>query len=220
MRYLRRAGTRRTQQRKVFCIGPNKTGTTSLQFTLRKHGYKVGDQTVAELLIHEYARREFTHILEYCNSAQAFQDVPFSLPFTYQVLDQAFPESKFILSVRRSADDWYQSQLRFHMRRLGVSRSPTKSDMQNDPYRYRGWLWDVFRIAYNVPDEDPFNEANLKHHYIRHVDDVVEYFRYKDNLLVINLAEPDSYDEFCSFLGLVPILETFPRLNASFQEPG
>ena len=86
---------------KVFCVGRNKTGTTSLDVALRELGYLMGDQREAEWLIDAYAARDFKPIVEYCRSAEAFQDVPFSYPYTYVVLDQAFPESKFILTSPR-----------------------------------------------------------------------------------------------------------------------
>ena len=81
---------------KIFGIGNNKTGTTSLSKAMSKLGYKVGNQKIAELLHKDWAQRNFTPIIEYCKTAEFFQDVPFSKPFTFIVLDQAFPNSKFI----------------------------------------------------------------------------------------------------------------------------
>ena len=85
---------------KVFCIGQNKTGTTSVEAVLKQLGYKMGNQAKAELLIHDWAKRDFKEIVKFCRSADAFQDIPFSNDFTYEILDYAFPDSKFILTVR------------------------------------------------------------------------------------------------------------------------
>ena len=71
---------------KVFCVGRNKTGTTSLKVALQELGYIMGDQREAERLIDAYAARYFTPVVGYCRSAEAFQDVPFSWPYTYVVL--------------------------------------------------------------------------------------------------------------------------------------
>ena len=38
---------------KVFCIGFNKTGTTSVEVALRNFGFKIGEQKVAEVLADE-----------------------------------------------------------------------------------------------------------------------------------------------------------------------
>ena len=198
---------------KVFVIGRNKTGTTSLAKALADLGYIVGHQPTAELLIHHYARRNFHPIVRYCHTAEAFQDIPFSLPYTYQILDYAFPGSRFILSLRDNEDEWYRSLIRFHRRRLGVEGKITKQHLLNDPYLYKGFMWEMNRIVYNAPEDDPFNEAVLKEHYLRYNQEVQEYFRFRDNLLVINLKERDSYQKFCDFLGVEPLYEDFPWLN-------
>ena len=60
-------------------------------------GFRVGNQAKAERLMEDWAQRKFHNIVEYCKSADAFQDAPFSNDYTYQVMDYAFPESKFVL---------------------------------------------------------------------------------------------------------------------------
>jgi|OM-RGC.v1.028315516 hypothetical protein len=76
---------------KIFVIGLNKTGTTTLAHTLQAHGFRVGDQSTAERLAPEYISGQWEPILAYCNTAQVFQDFPFSFPETYRHLDKAFP---------------------------------------------------------------------------------------------------------------------------------
>lgn len=200
---------------KVFCIGRNKTGTTSLNKALTDLGYKLGDQAVAELLIHDYAQRDFQPIVKYCHTAEAFQDIPFSLPYTYQIMDYAFPGAKFILSVRDNEDEWYQSLISFHRKRLRLQMGPTKEDLLNDCYRYKGFLWEANRIIYGTPEDDPFNEGVLKEHYLKHNSDAIKYFQFRDDLLVINLKEAGSYQKLCDFLKLEPVYEDFPWLNRS-----
>lgn len=75
---------------------------------MKELGYDVGNQRVAELLVYDYAIRDFQKIVEYCNSADFFQDTPFSKPYTYVILDHEFPGSKFILTIRDSAEQWYK----------------------------------------------------------------------------------------------------------------
>jgi len=200
---------------KVFCIGRNKTGTTSLEKALRDLGYIVGDQATAELLIHDYARRDFRSIVEYCRTAEAFQDIPFSLPYTYQIVDYAFPGSKFILSVRDDEDEWYRSMIRFQQKRLGIQGRITKEDLLKDPYRYEGFIWEVNRILYYTPEDDPYSERVVKEHYLRHNEDVTKYFEFRNDLLVVNLKETGSYHRFCAFLEVEPVYAEFPWLNRS-----
>ena len=94
----------RARKNKVFVIGSNKTGTTSLGAALNNLGYQLGNQLEAEMLIDDWAKRDFRRIIKYCRTADAFQDIPFSLNFTFQAVDAAFPGSKFILSVRDDAE--------------------------------------------------------------------------------------------------------------------
>ena len=85
--------------KKIFCIGRNKTGKKALE----NIGVGVGHQRPGELLIHDWARGDFRRLFMFCRTAQVFQDMPFSLPFTCMVLDKKFRESKFILPARDSS---------------------------------------------------------------------------------------------------------------------
>jgi 3-oxoacyl-[acyl-carrier-protein] synthase III len=57
-------------KQKIFCVGCNKTGTTSLEVALRELGYIMGDQATAELLTIQYwGKRDFRRIIRYCYTA-------------------------------------------------------------------------------------------------------------------------------------------------------
>lgn len=77
------------KRQKVFVVGRNKTGTTSIAGALKDAGFVVGCQQQAELLIDDWINRDFREIIKYCKSADAFQDIPFSLPYTYQAVDRS-----------------------------------------------------------------------------------------------------------------------------------
>lgn len=68
-------------------------------------GYKLARQSKTEMFLDDWAERKFDRIVKYCKTADAFQDVPFSLDYTYQVLGYAFLGSKLILTVRNSAEE-------------------------------------------------------------------------------------------------------------------
>ena len=94
---------------KIFCIGRNKTGTTSIKRAFQDLGYRVGKEETAFTFMHSYAKRDFRPIIRFCRTAQVFEDIPFSLFYTYQAVDYAYPGSKFILTIRDSADQWVNS---------------------------------------------------------------------------------------------------------------
>ena len=199
---------------KVFCIGFNKTGTTSVRVAFEELGYMVGNQPVAEGFITDWARRDFSRIIDYCNTADAFQDIPFSLPDTYQSLDAAFPGSKFILTVRTNAEMWYRSLTSFHSSLFGGGKIPTEDDLARATYRFQGWALLAMRAIAAFPDGDPYNKECLIQSYESHNARVQAYFRHRPaDLLTIDLATEGSFQQFCDFLGKSPQDRCFPWVN-------
>lgn len=199
---------------KIFCIGRNKTGTTSLAEALRSLGIVVGNQAWAERLAQDWGTRDFRRLFLYCQTAQAFQDMPFSWPFTFQALDQRFPRSKFILTVRNSADEWYGSLTRFLAAMFGHGRAPTLEDLRTADYIRPGAAYAYNRMLYDTPADDPYNKAVLTASYETHNRAVIEYFRHRPgDLLVLNVSEPEAYPKLCAFLGRPAVSGAFPWKN-------
>jgi hypothetical protein len=72
-------GRKAAGRQKFFCVGRNKTGTTSLKRAFEDLGFIVGRQYVAEELHDKYFfDGNYEPILKYCKTAEVFQDVPFS----------------------------------------------------------------------------------------------------------------------------------------------
>lgn len=198
---------------KVFCIGLNKTGTTSIEKALQDLGYKLGNQVAGEMLLKEYAVRNFKPILNFCHTADAFQDAPFSYPFTFLFLDEHFPNAKFILTVRDNADQWYESMVNFHAKLFGNGKIPTKEDLQKAVHIYEGRPWEGNRVLFNTPEDDVYHKPTLISYYERHNADVREYFRVKKNFIELNVSEKGAYKAMCDFLGKKPVTDDFPWLN-------
>lgn len=203
------------RQPKIFCIGANKTGTTSLETALTDLGYRMGNQPTGELLFKEYAKRNFKPLLQFCYTADAFQDAPFSYQHTFIPLDQHFPNAKFILTVRDTEEQWYQSLVRFHTQLfMSGERIPTVSDLQKVIYRYPGFVWEVRKHVFGFSEkDDPYDPEIWKKHYRTHNESVRNYFQNKNNFLEINLSEKDAYNKMCEFLGKTPLYDFFPWKN-------
>lgn len=200
---------------KVFCIGRNKTGTTSLAMALSDLGFVLGHQATAERLTDRYYfSRDFRPIIAYCHFGQAFQDVPFSWPDTYRHLDAAFPQSKFILTVRQSSDEWYRSISRFHAKKFGQNgQLPTALDLKRAGYRRPGFMYNTVRV-HGTPDDDPYNRGMMKEHYERHNADVKAHFRGRPKqLLVLDVAAEGAYQRLIDFLGVDSSRTRFPWEN-------
>src|SRR5215208_6741231 len=73
---------------KVFCIGVGKTGTTSLEALFHAFGYEVGAQAKGEILLDAWHEKNWQPIIDLAKTAEFFQDVPFWLEGTYEVLDR------------------------------------------------------------------------------------------------------------------------------------
>jgi len=203
-------------KKKIFCIGRNKTGTTSLAKALKLLGYRVGNQGKAERLLDDWGRRDFRRIVQYCRWPDAFQDVPFSLDYTYQVLDYAYPGSKFILSIRDNPGQWYDSLIRSQTRVVGKGRIPTAEDLKQLPYCDTGWLWRQHQMVYGVDEHTLYAPEIYKQHYQDHNQRIQEYFRHRpQDLLVLNLSELDSMRKLCEFLGHREIDLAMPHENRS-----
>lgn len=201
---------------KIFCIGLGKTGTTSLGKSIEELGFKLGDQRSGELLLKDWSRREFRNIIKLCHTADVFQDIPFCLPYTYQVLECEFPEAKFILSLRDNGLHWFNSLTTFHGKLWSKDKRypPTSEELKEADYIYRGQPYFVNRTLYDTPETDPYNKDYLINYYDRHTLNVIEYFRFKkEKLLTINVSQTGDYLRLCKFLDRPPIRKDFLWLN-------
>lgn len=200
---------------KIFGVGLNKTGTTSLKEAMKELGYIQGHQPSAEKFLGEWSRREFKNLISYCHSAEFFQDVPFSLPYTYIVLDHVFPKSKFILTVRDNSEQWYNSITKFHSKIWSTKNQiPSEKELKNATYVYKGWAWDFIKQVFNTPNNDLYNEKSLIEFYKNYNNNVKNYFQYRSNdLLVLNVSKPNSYERLCDFLGKESQGSKFPWKN-------
>lgn len=202
---------------KVFCIGAGKTGTTSMKILLAQFGFKVGHQPTAEVLSRDWLKdRNAERIINYCYTADAFQDAPFRYPNLYKNLDIAFPKSKFVLTIRSSPEEWFESLKRFHTLKFSSdkSRLPSVEDLKNSLYRYKGYLFEHMMFHYNYPDIPLYDEKYYMRVYLSHNIDVQNYFSSRPNdLIIINLAIKKDIERLTSFLNITTDINEFPWEN-------
>ena len=177
---------------KVFCIGFQKTGTTSLYAALTRLGYRtaavVGRDWTAERLAADGARL----CIETMKDFDAAQDMPW--PIFFRELDAAFPGSKFILTVR-DAEHWFQS--------IEKHFGDRADEMQ--------------AFAYGRDAAAPIgNKARYLEVYAAHERAVRAHFTDRpDDLLIMNLEQGDGWNALCDFLGADAPAEPFPVRNRS-----
>lgn len=170
---------------KVIGVGLHKTGTTSLASALYTLGYYVGGYFDTGGFATASALED--HVVEQAGVFDAVQDMPW--PAFYQLLDERFPGSRFVLTVR-DPDRWVNSVVHhFGDRRISSHE-----------------------MMYGVPTASDHEQRYLEC-FRRHNEQVQEYFAGRDDLLVMDLAAGDGWSELCAFLGAPEPAVPFPRQN-------
>jgi hypothetical protein len=110
------------------------------------------------------------------NSYDAFQDNPW--PLLYKTLDNNYPGSKFILTLRDEN---------------GCINSVV-NHFGNKGREMRKW---IYGIGYPLGNEELYLSV-----YNKHILDVKEYFRNRPNdFLTIDLTAGEGWERICPFLG-------------------
>jgi hypothetical protein len=171
---------------KIFCIGLNKTGTISLHQALIALGFSSlhwGGQASRQAV--ERAIREDKPLLEYLGDYDAYSDIQ-RLSVNFELLDRQYPASRFILTTR-DVEKWVDSRRRHVLRnRERMARGD-----------YDGTFLEIEPDRWRVQFAD---------HHAR----VEEYFRGRDNLLVMRVTDGDGYELLCPFLGVPELASPFP----------
>jgi hypothetical protein len=177
-------------RQKVFGIGLNKTGTSSLHRALELLGYRslhFGRQEANDHILRAIDDRK--PMLSYLDpEPDAISDVIY-VTYYFYLADAQYPGAKFILTLR-DIDDWLDS------RRRHVERN----QRMKEAGEYEGWFLNV--------DFDLWT-----HEYRRHEAVVRTYFADRpQDLLAFRPAE-DGWEPLCDFLGRSVPDEPFPWEN-------
>lgn len=167
---------------RVFCIGFWKTGTTSLYKAMKILGYR----TIRLPYVNTYDKfgdQKFVKKIKKCNF-DAFVDYPIGYSDLYKSLDEAFPNSKFVLSIRDS-DLFIKSYYNY----------------------YKNCPWDI-----SIKNEKKLKELE-KNYNLRNFQ-ITEYFKNKPGqLLVMDVTKGDGWEKLCTFLNKPIPNKPFPHKN-------
>ena len=188
-------------QGKIFGIGYPKTATSSLAKALALLDYQsVHDPYGILPRFYPEELKDTRYDPAVLDDHEAFTGI---VCLVFKELDRAYPDSRFILTVR-DEKKWLKS-LRNH---LSNKTKTARMDAEN-PLRpfvrskfYNGDLGFIDDHA------GRYREA-----YQHHNREVMNYFKGRDNLLVINIEEGDSWDKLCKFLGRNIPEQPFPWKN-------
>jgi len=209
---------------KIFCIGYNKTGTTSLYQSIKNLGFYTDENTLreGENLMNYAIKNDYNTILRWIEKntkVELFKDVPFSIPNIWKILYKKYPNAKYILSERDSSDQWYKSIKNFHIKQFKeLHNNPTWEDITKVKYAYHrddktgGFLYDYLTYTYGH-NSLPYNKNNMISSYELHNNEVKHFFKNKNNFLCVNVSNDNDYFKLCDFLDKKPLRNKFLKLK-------
>lgn len=112
---------------KIFGIGLNKTGTKTLASCLRSLGYD--HQSYDEDLTLDFIAGRTDRVWDKADRHGGFEDWPW--PLMYSDLAERYPDARFILTVRSSAEAWLHSLSRH------ATRVPPEEHVDRQIYGFR-----------------------------------------------------------------------------------
>ena len=202
---------------KVFCVGMNKTGTTTMLKIFKKLNFRVAPQIKQALDIGEIkSKDENQKIKKFCQRYNFFQDLPFSQGDFYKTINQIFPRSKYILTTRDS-DKWFKSLCNFHLiyfKKMGFNFKDI-TEVKKEHLKKFDWIKEGFYYDYTknfwiseIKDNQLIYNWNLlynKDHYIHVYEkrnkEIEDYFqKKKEDLLIFNVSENTDILKILNFL--------------------
>lgn len=175
---------------RVFGIGLNKTGTSSLRDALEMLGYKsLHGGRLETMVLAQKAIDEGKPMLSYLDpDLEAFTDV-FGLTYYFFLADVQYPGARFILTLR-DLDVWLDSR----------RRHVEKNQQLKDAGEYRGEFVNVNIDAWATE-------------YRRHEAVVRAYFADRPGDLLAFDLSTEGWEPLCEFLGQPVPDEPFPWAN-------
>ena len=202
---------------KIFCIGRNKTGTTSLENLFLKLGYKVANQQRSERLIFEDNFNPSPRFWRWVDSHQVFQDSPFNTLWLLPELIKRYPKAKFILSTR-DKQEWLASLINHHREHLQLDGTESPDDvrqaMKTDNYIGQGYWYAAFTknhpFATTIHPYDPDSLLSDFDKYHELIAAVIP----AEQLLEIDVSQETDSSKVVAFLDLPPSFNiAMPKLN-------
>lgn len=195
---------------KIFCVGLNKTATSSLEVAYKVLGYqKIYSPTLIfkknnyndySKIINSGFDKNYKILFELIDYYDCFKDRPFNTNEIYKTIDRYYLNSKFILTIRNE-ESWWNSVEKWLSYRMKLHHSTEeKRKMKIELYKKHF-------------ETDVFSKKTFIDYYRKYNDNVQNYFHNNPNFLVMNITEGDGWNKLCPFLNLDIPNESFPRSN-------
>lgn len=182
------------KKNKVFGIGIMKTGTTTLGKCLQILGYKHHGFDYKATV--SYLKNEMIYVDKLLAEKDGFEDLPWLLMYEY--LDKKFPGSKFILTVRKDPEIWYNSHWMY--------------------FTMLGRHSELARLYFGEEEgkflEGKSGKEKTIQYYLKHNTDVRNYFKNQPNQFIeLCWENGDGWEKLCKFLNVSQPEQPFPFAN-------
>jgi hypothetical protein len=191
-----------TLSQRVFCIGMNKTGTSTINHCFEAlhltpvASPKAYDRAIRQQINQFYQHKSYPAMLDLAERYKAFEDRPWNMWTMYRHAHERFPDSRFILTVR-DPESWWRSTERWI--------TVTKPEV-------------MARYQQHLRVHEPSRESMIES-YLRYNREVEEYFQGSGKLLVMDIEKGDGWEKLCGFLGLPVPDREFPHANRQQYTP-
>lgn len=166
--------------RKVFCIGLQKTGTTTFQQCMETLGYDHKGNSPE--VFHDWRRGNKASLRNVIEKYDSFDDVPYFVLYR-EIFDLCGKDALYVLTLRSSAQTWVDS-----MKSHAMQSRPWTSNFEN-----------IYGHAYPHGYEEEFAD-----YYEAHRNGVLAFFREQgalENLCELCWETGDGWQQLCGFLG-------------------
>jgi hypothetical protein len=163
---------KKSNKKKVFCIGLGRTATSSLTTALLNLGYDVWHCPILY---------ESCNIRNYVNKFDGLTELPLCSEYDFKDLYNMYPDAQYILTVRDD-DKWLKSTIKYKwLADNMICRCPG----------YGMFCKNFYKFDFSIESFREYNRDVLD--FFKNKD---------EQLLVMNIPEGDGYEKLCPFLGI------------------
>jgi hypothetical protein len=191
---------------KVFCISMQRTGTTSTGQFLRDHGYRCigwgGDRD--NRWSEDWLNKNYEKIFKSIDFriSNAYEDSPWWMPDFFKILDEKFPNSKYIL-LERDHNKWFNS-----MASHSAGNTPGALKVHCKVYNREAELANLNLTSEQISKIDGTKALKIteehRQHYIdcykNHTQNAFGYFKESNKLFHGELEDPHVWKKLANFL--------------------
>ena len=226
VRFLLPKEAKVNSKKNVFCLGLNKSGTSSLTEVLQEMGYKfppyvLGEQFITPNVLHDDYNLVYSIIKN--PRYNGYQDLPFSLPNTYEKIYKKYPNDIYILPIRDTTN-WVKSVLKFYSFSLSkvidenhIDSTSTYNMSNVKTQSLNNFILPMFK-SWGIDLTKDLNNQ-LYNFYEKYNKNVIDYFTKKgnNNFLVVKIDKEGELKKLNKFFGNSDISKNFPVVNKTLN---